>query len=69
MGQSILTTAGAEADWLAISPSEAGFNIRPRRAARQAMGGTCGDRRVVPARWIERSTLPMVDVDEIRQYG
>jgi hypothetical protein len=25
MGQSILTTAAAGADWLAISPSEAGF--------------------------------------------
>jgi CubicO group peptidase (beta-lactamase class C family) len=32
-------------------------------------GGMWGDRQVVPAQWIERSTTPMVDVDEIREYG
>jgi len=32
-------------------------------------GGMWGDRQVVPAQWIERSTTPMVDVDETRQYG
>jgi CubicO group peptidase (beta-lactamase class C family) len=32
-------------------------------------GGQWGDRRVVLAEWIARSTSPMVDIDEIRQYG
>ena len=31
--------------------------------------GMWGVRCVVPAQWIERSTSPMVDVDEIHSYG
>ena len=32
-------------------------------------GGMWRDRQVVPAQWIQRSTTPMVDIDESRQYG
>jgi CubicO group peptidase (beta-lactamase class C family) len=50
-----------------------GLRMRPRDLARIGLmmlsGGIWGDRPVVPAQWIERSTSPMVDVDEIRQYG
>jgi CubicO group peptidase (beta-lactamase class C family) len=47
--------------------------MTPRDLARIGLmmlsGGQWGDRRVAPAEWIARSTSPMVDVDEIRQYG
>jgi CubicO group peptidase (beta-lactamase class C family) len=47
--------------------------MTPRDLARigsmMLKGGAWGERRVVPAQWIERSTTPMVDVDEIRSYG
>ena len=72
-------------DALGIGPTEwhtdrggeaiaaSGLRMTPRDLARIGLtmlkGGMWGDRRVVPARWIERSTSPMVDVDEIRQYG
>jgi CubicO group peptidase (beta-lactamase class C family) len=50
-----------------------GLRMTPRDLARIGLamlnGGAWGDRRVVPAQWIERSTSPIVDVDEIRQYG
>jgi CubicO group peptidase (beta-lactamase class C family) len=50
-----------------------GLRMTPRDLARIGLmmlnGGMWGDQRVVPAQWIERSTSPMVDVDEIRQYG
>jgi CubicO group peptidase (beta-lactamase class C family) len=32
-------------------------------------GGSAGDRRVVPAQWLERCTAPIVAVDEVRRYG
>ncbi len=50
-----------------------GLRMTPRDLARIGLmmlkGGQWGDRRIVPAEWIARSTSPMVDVDEIRQYG
>jgi CubicO group peptidase (beta-lactamase class C family) len=50
-----------------------GLRMTPRDLARigsmMLNGGTWGERPVVPVQWIERSTTPMVDVDEIRQYG
>jgi CubicO group peptidase (beta-lactamase class C family) len=50
-----------------------GLRMTPRDLARIGLmmlkGGQWGDRRVVPAEWIARSTSPMVDIDEIRQYG
>jgi CubicO group peptidase (beta-lactamase class C family) len=50
-----------------------GLRVAPRDLARIGVmmmkGGMWGDRRVVPAPWIERSTSPMVDIDETRQYG
>ena len=50
-----------------------GLRMTPRDLARigsmMLQGGMWGERRVVPAQWIERSTSPMVDVDEIRSYG
>jgi CubicO group peptidase (beta-lactamase class C family) len=50
-----------------------GLRMTPRDLSRIGLmmlkGGQWGDRRVVPAEWIARSTSPMVDIDEIRQYG
>jgi CubicO group peptidase (beta-lactamase class C family) len=70
---------------LEISPTEwftdehgepfaaSGLRMVPRDLARIGMmvlkGGMRGDRRIVPAQWIVRSTTPMVDIDETRQYG
>jgi CubicO group peptidase (beta-lactamase class C family) len=72
-------------DPLGISPTEwftdrrgeaiaaSGLRMTPRDLARIGLmmlnGGVWGERRVVPAEWIERSTSPMFDVDEIRHYG
>jgi CubicO group peptidase (beta-lactamase class C family) len=64
-------------EWLTDRDGEAiaasGLRMTPRGLARigsmMLKGGMWGDRRVVPAEWIERSTSPMVDIDEIRQYG
>ena len=64
-------------EWLTDRGGEviaaSGLRMTPRDLARIGLmmlkGGVWGDRRVVPAQWIERSTSPMVDVDEIRQYG
>jgi CubicO group peptidase (beta-lactamase class C family) len=72
-------------DPLAIGPTEwftdrsgeaiaaSGLRMTPRDLARIGLmmlqGGMWGDRQVVPAQWIERSTTPVVDVDETRQYG
>jgi CubicO group peptidase (beta-lactamase class C family) len=50
-----------------------GLRMTPRDLARigsmMLNGGTWRERPVMPVQWIERSTTPMVDVDEIRQYG
>lgn len=50
-----------------------GLRMTPRDMAKVGMmmmrGGTWGDRRVVSARWLERSTTPIVSVDEVRRYG
>jgi CubicO group peptidase (beta-lactamase class C family) len=50
-----------------------GLRMTPRDLARigsmMLNGGMWDGRSVVPAQWIERSKTPMVDVDEIRQYG
>lgn len=50
-----------------------GLRMTPRDLARIGLmllrGGALADKRVVPASWIERSTAPAADVDEIRQYG
>jgi CubicO group peptidase (beta-lactamase class C family) len=64
-------------EWYADRSGEAiaasGLRMTPRDLARIGLmtlkGGMWGDRSVVPAEWIARSTSPMVDVDEIRQYG
>jgi len=64
-------------EWLTDRDGEAiaasGLRMTPRDLARIGLmmlkGGMWGDRRVVPAQWIERSTSPMVDIDEVRQYG
>jgi CubicO group peptidase (beta-lactamase class C family) len=64
-------------EWLTDRDGEAiaasGLRMTLRGLARigsmMLKGGMWGDRHVVPAEWIERSTSPMVDVDEIRQYG
>ena len=70
---------------LAIGPTEwftdrsgeaiaaSGLRMTPRDLARIGLmmlkGGMWCDRQVVPAQWIERSTRPMVEIDETRQYG
>jgi CubicO group peptidase (beta-lactamase class C family) len=50
-----------------------GLRMTPRGLARigsmMLESGMWGGRRVVPAQWIERSTSPMVDADEIHSYG
>jgi CubicO group peptidase (beta-lactamase class C family) len=64
-------------EWYTDSSGEAiaasGLRVTPRDLARIGLlmvkGGIWGGRPIVPAQWIERSTSPMVDVDEIRQYG
>jgi CubicO group peptidase (beta-lactamase class C family) len=64
-------------EWLTDRGGEAiaasGLRMTPRDLARIGLmmlnGGMWHDRRVVPVDWIERSTSPMVEVDEIRQYG
>jgi CubicO group peptidase (beta-lactamase class C family) len=64
-------------EWLTDGNGEAiaasGLRMTPRDLARIGLvmlkGGLWGDRHVVPAQWIERSTSPMVDIDETRQYG
>jgi CubicO group peptidase (beta-lactamase class C family) len=64
-------------EWFTDDHGEAiaasGLRMTPRDLARIGVitlkGGMWGDRRVVPSQWIERSTSPMVDIDETRQYG
>jgi CubicO group peptidase (beta-lactamase class C family) len=64
-------------EWVADEHGEAfaasGLRMTPRDLARIGVlmlkGGMWDGRRVVPAQWIERSTSPMVDIDETRQYG
>jgi CubicO group peptidase (beta-lactamase class C family) len=64
-------------EWFTDHSGEAiaasGLRMTPRDLARIGLmmlkGGMWGDLQVVPAQWIERSTTPMVDVDETRQYG
>jgi CubicO group peptidase (beta-lactamase class C family) len=64
-------------EWITDREGEAiaasGLRMTPRDLARTGVmmlrGGMWDDRRVVPAQWIERSTAPMDDIDEIRQYG
>jgi CubicO group peptidase (beta-lactamase class C family) len=64
-------------EWLTDRNDEAiaasGLRMTPRDLARIGVmtlkGGMWGERWIVPAEWVERSTSPMVDVDEIRQYG
>jgi CubicO group peptidase (beta-lactamase class C family) len=64
-------------EWMTDRAGEAiaasGLRMTPRDLARIGVmmlnGGMWDERRVVPAQWIERATTPMVDVDEIRQYG
>ncbi|MBV8089698.1 MAG: beta-lactamase family protein [Alphaproteobacteria bacterium] len=64
-------------EWFTDDDGEAiaasGLRMTPRDLARigQLMlnGGMRAGRCIVPAQWIERSTSPAVDIDEIRQYG
>src|SRR5262249_41065483 len=64
-------------EWLADRRGEefaaSGARMTPRGLARIGVmmlsGGVWCGRPIVPAAWIERSTTPVVDVDEIRRYG
>jgi CubicO group peptidase (beta-lactamase class C family) len=64
-------------EWFTDDHGEAiaasGLRMTPRDLTRIGVimlkGGMWGDRQIVPAQWIERSTSPMVDIDETRQYG
>ena len=64
-------------EWFTDDHGEAiaasGLRMTPRDLARIGVmmlkGGMWGDRQIVPAQWIGRSTSPMVDIDETRQYG
>ena len=64
-------------EWFADDHGEpfaaSGLRMVPRDLARFGVmmlkGGMWRDRQVVPAQWIQRSTTPMVDIDESRQYG
>jgi CubicO group peptidase (beta-lactamase class C family) len=64
-------------EWFTDRDGEAiaasGLRVTPRDLARIGVmmikGGMWDDRRVAPAQWIEHSTTPLVDIDEIRQYG
>jgi CubicO group peptidase (beta-lactamase class C family) len=64
-------------EWMAGTDGEpiaaSGLRMSPRDMARIGMmmssGGLVGDRRVVPASWLERCTAPIVAVDEVRRYG
>lgn len=64
-------------EWLADPDGEAfaasGARMSPRDLVRIGMmmlhGGVWRGRQLVPASWIERSTTPVVDVDEMRRYG
>jgi CubicO group peptidase (beta-lactamase class C family) len=64
-------------EWLTDRSGEAiaasGLRMTPRDFARIGLmtlkGGMWDERRIVPAEWVERSTSPIIDVDEIRQYG
>src|SRR5499433_1703692 len=50
-----------------------GLRMTPRDLARigamMLKSGMWSERRVVPAQWIERSTSPMIDADEVHSYG
>jgi CubicO group peptidase (beta-lactamase class C family) len=64
-------------EWLADAKGDpfaaSGLRMAPRDLARIGMmmanGGMAGDRRVVPAQWLERCTAQIVAVDEVRRYG
>jgi CubicO group peptidase (beta-lactamase class C family) len=64
-------------EWLADAKGEpyaaSGLRMTPRDMARIGMmmagGGLAGARGVVPAPWLERSTAPLVAVDEVRRFG
>ena len=72
-------------DPLAIGPTEwftdrsgeaiaaSGLRMTPRDLARigamMLKSGMWAERRVVSAQWIERSTSPMIDADEVHSYG
>jgi CubicO group peptidase (beta-lactamase class C family) len=64
-------------EWLTDRNNEpiaaSGLRMTARDLARigsmMLKGGMWGERRVVSEQWIARSTVPMVDVDEIHSYG
>jgi CubicO group peptidase (beta-lactamase class C family) len=64
-------------EWAADAKGDAyaasGLRMAPRDLARLGMvmagGGMAGDRRVVPAAWIARSTEPVMAIDEVRRFG
>jgi len=64
-------------EWLADDKGEAfaasGLRMTPRDlalvGAMMLRGGKQGERQVVPADWLARSTMPRVEIDEIRSYG
>ena len=64
-------------DWFTGKDGEliaaSGIRMTPRDLARigQLMlrGGVWDDRVVVPAEWIARCTMPVVPIDEVRDYG
>jgi CubicO group peptidase (beta-lactamase class C family) len=64
-------------EWIADRRGEpyaaSGLRMSPRDMARiglmMANGGMAGDRRVVPAAWLQRCVAEVVAVDEVRRYG
>jgi CubicO group peptidase (beta-lactamase class C family) len=63
--------------WLAARSGDAiaasGLRMTPRDLARIGLimrnGGLWNGGHIGPPQWVERSTSPIVDVDEIHQYG
>jgi CubicO group peptidase (beta-lactamase class C family) len=64
-------------EWLVDDKGEAiaasGLRMTPRDLARigamMLRSGAIAKRQIVPAEWLARSTIPVVDIDEIRSYG
>ena len=64
-------------EWIVDAKGEpfaaSGLRMTPRDLARIGMmmanGGMAGDKRVVPAQWLERCTAQVLAIDEVRRYG
>jgi CubicO group peptidase (beta-lactamase class C family) len=66
-----------QTEWMTSPVGEpfaaSGLRMAPRDLALigclMLQGGMWGDRQVLPARWIEQCTTPIVSVDETRRFG